>query len=181
MPLLCSPHKICPHTAHLLRSSYSYHSHGRVLHLPENGPCPVFVTAHVDVPDRSWSGPSYILWSRQGRHQWSGGSVANQRAPWGQSDQSEAAISSDDHQARNKREKEVWYLKMNWIVVWSKWGCDIASYTEFMDGTLRRLNIMSSTAYYSGGADISSLKSLFHAPLLYYGWSSDPVLFSPDW
>ena len=40
-------------------------------------------------------------------------SAANQRAPRGQSDQSEAAISSDDHHARNKREKEVWYLKMN--------------------------------------------------------------------
>ena len=40
----------------------------------------------------------------------------------------------------------------------------------FMDETLlRRLNIMSPADYYSGGADISSLKSLFHAPLLYYG------------
>ena len=85
-PHTCSGHHI--HITHM----------GRVLHLPENGPCPVFVTAHVDVPDRSWSGPSYILWSRQGRHQWSGGSVV--------SSQSEGSLGS------------VWPIRGGYIIRW---------------------------------------------------------------
>ena len=60
-PHTCSGHHI--HITHI----------ARVLHLAENGPCPVFVTAHVDVPDRSWA--HELIWtklhplSRQGRHQ----------------------------------------------------------------------------------------------------------------
>ena len=102
MPLLWTPHKSCPHTAHLLWSSYSYHSHGRVLHLSENGPCPVFVTAHVDVPDRSWA--HELIWtklhplSRQGRHQtqWSG--AVNS--------QSEGSLGSD------------WPIRGSYIIRW---------------------------------------------------------------
>ena len=76
--------KAAPNNEHLLWSSYSYHSRrhicrhmGTVLNLPENGPCPVFVTALMSMlPIRAGADLDqlYILWSRQGRHQtqWSG-------------------------------------------------------------------------------------------------------------
>ena len=76
--------KAAPNNAHLLWSSYSYHSRhhicrhtGTVLNLPENGPCPVFVTALMSmllIRAGADLDQLYILWSRQGRHQtqWSG-------------------------------------------------------------------------------------------------------------
>ena len=125
-----------------------------------HGPCPVFVTLHVDAPDTRLMRLSadleqlYILWTRQGQHQTgsSGGQSANQMAHRGNTDQSEVGYirinSSDDHQTRNKHyEKEVRYLKMNWTVVLSKQGLGFACTSLLFPNWVYGSNIALSEHY----------------------------------
>ena len=95
--------------------------------------------------------------------------MANQRASWGLLTNQRRVEQMTITGKKQTRERSLVFKdELSCSLKQTRLRCWCTSLI-FMDEALRRLNIMSPADYYSGGADISSLKSLFHAPLLYYG------------